>query len=360
MNLPQIALLAVTSTVMAAQCASLPSSHRLVKTDEGCQVAITAQDFDATTKGDVQTRFSWKGACVGGLANGLGEFRKVSRFGSGDFQMTVTVVAQQRFHEGLGLGYGLVSLDSRGTNTQVSSKTGSYEVRGRSFWFSGAYLVDEAVLLDLPIGALPNINLDTLQERSSITSPAGHLFFAKGPCLLFRAQLPDCLREDGKVGYDVFYVSVTPPLQDGGLDFPRTIRTLCPSRELQGCIPMVKALATPILQAGLDLVRTSVDEERRLRSAMDRAAEDFAKAKKEQDDRTAQLAVEEKARVDKEDAEFQSKLKTAAVGQLFALGDELQAKGDKLRARAAYRALLSRFPDHALAQTAAKAMIDLR
>lgn len=354
------ALLAMAFTAVPVHGAALPSSHRLVKTDEGCQVAITVQDFDAMTKGDVQSRFSWKGRCVASLANGLGEFRKESRFGSGDFQSTSTVVIRQRFHEGVALGYGLASVDILVQSRQISSKSGIYAIQGKEFHFSGAYLTDDASLLDLPFGTLPNINLDILQDRSSIASPAGLFTFNKGPCGVFQAQLPDCRFENGKFNQEVFYVSVTPPLPGGGLDFARTTRTLCPSRELQGCIPMVKALATPILQAGLDLVRNSADEGRRLRIAMDQSPEELAKAQKEQDERAARLVVEGKARADQEETEFQSKLKTAAVGQLYAIGDELQAKGDKQRARAAYRALLGRFPDHALAQTAAKAMSDLQ
>lgn len=50
---------------------------------------------------------------------------------------------------------------------------------------------------------------------------------------------------------------------------------------------------------------------------------------------------------------FQDRLGTMNPGQLFALADEMGVAGDGSRARQALRALVSRFPDHALAGTAA-------
>jgi TPR repeat protein len=46
------------------------------------------------------------------------------------------------------------------------------------------------------------------------------------------------------------------------------------------------------------------------------------------------------------------KVKTA--GALYALGDEQATKGDRDKARLAFRAILTRFPDSALAATAAQ------
>ena len=51
---------------------------------------------------------------------------------------------------------------------------------------------------------------------------------------------------------------------------------------------------------------------------------------------------------------FKDSLGTMNPGQLFAKADELSAQGDKVRAREALRALVSRYPDHALAGSAAQ------
>ncbi|MCY1216223.1 hypothetical protein D9M72_280930 [compost metagenome] len=54
--------------------------------------------------------------------------------------------------------------------------------------------------------------------------------------------------------------------------------------------------------------------------------------------------------------QFRSSLQAMNPGQLFARADELNAQGDKARAREVQRALMSRFPDHPLAVTAARQM----
>lgn len=54
--------------------------------------------------------------------------------------------------------------------------------------------------------------------------------------------------------------------------------------------------------------------------------------------------------------QFRASLQTMNPGQLFARADELTAQGDRARAREVQRALMSRFPDHPLATTAARQM----
>lgn len=73
-----------------------------------------------------------------------------------------------------------------------------------------------------------------------------------------------------------------------------------------------------------------------------------------------QRAAEAQAAAEKEEAEFQASLKTKNPGQLFALADQLRSDGDTYRAREALRALVSRFPDHPLAVTAAQQMSQMR
>ena len=52
--------------------------------------------------------------------------------------------------------------------------------------------------------------------------------------------------------------------------------------------------------------------------------------------------------------QFRASLQTMNPGQLFAKADELNAQGDRNRSREVLRTLVSRFPDHALAATAAR------
>lgn len=74
--------------------------------------------------------------------------------------------------------------------------------------------------------------------------------------------------------------------------------------------------------------------------------------KREADGQRA-AAQAEAARIEQQ---FRTSLQTMNPGQLFAKADELNAKGDRARAREALRALVSRFPDHPLALTAARQM----
>ncbi|KQX93887.1 hypothetical protein [Variovorax sp. Root473] len=76
---------------------------------------------------------------------------------------------------------------------------------------------------------------------------------------------------------------------------------------------------------------------------------------------TARVAAEAENRRKREEAvraeqQFQTSLQTLNPGQLFARADELSAQGDSARAREVQRALMSRFPNHPLAATAARQM----
>lgn len=51
---------------------------------------------------------------------------------------------------------------------------------------------------------------------------------------------------------------------------------------------------------------------------------------------------------------YRDSLQTMNAGQLFAKADELSSQGDKVRSREVLRALISRYPDHALATNAAQ------
>lgn len=74
--------------------------------------------------------------------------------------------------------------------------------------------------------------------------------------------------------------------------------------------------------------------------------------------RLAQEAEQQNKREQAAQAEqqFRASLQTMDPGQLFARADELNAQGDRARARDVQRALMSRFPDHPMAATAARQM----
>lgn len=95
-----------------------------------------------------------------------------------------------------------------------------------------------------------------------------------------------------------------------------------------------------------------------------REREIAAAATREAEERTNRLAEAERQAAEKrrlaEEARaakaYRDSLNTMNPGQLFAKADELTSQGDQTRAREVLRTLISRFPNHALASTAAEQM----
>lgn len=82
-----------------------------------------------------------------------------------------------------------------------------------------------------------------------------------------------------------------------------------------------------------------------------------AQAKVEREQAEARrLALEQKQREQKAKQDEEARIAKMNPGELFALADELNAAGKPEEARKAYRTLLSRYPNHALAATAAQAL----
>ena len=96
-----------------------------------------------------------------------------------------------------------------------------------------------------------------------------------------------------------------------------------------------------------------VDEPRR-QAAVDAIARD-AEEQRKRNAEIERVAAEQRKRADEERAAqaFRDSLRTMNPGELFARADELSSQGDKNRAREVLRSLISRFPDHRLAENAA-------
>lgn len=73
-------------------------------------------------------------------------------------------------------------------------------------------------------------------------------------------------------------------------------------------------------------------------------------------DEVAQAEQRKRDEAARSEQQFRTSLQAMNPGQLFARADELNAQGDSARAREVQRALMSRFPDHPLAATAARQM----
>jgi len=137
--------------------------------------------------------------------------------------------------------------------------------------------------------------------------------------------------------------------------------TYCPDpRTSAGCEPLWReklgtllAEAEEIRSAALAQRERTIAEVRPLVSQYEAR---LAAAERDRREAAARAAAEAQAEAERLDAEFQKSLATKNAGQLFALSDELRAAGETDKARATLRALVSRFPDHPLAVTAAQQM----
>ena len=94
------------------------------------------------------------------------------------------------------------------------------------------------------------------------------------------------------------------------------------------------------------------DIERRKAAAAEGAA---AEKKKREAAEAESLAKQQQA-----DREFKAKLSKLNAGQLYVMADELKAAGKTAQAREALHALITRFPDHALAANAATMLATLK
>lgn len=82
-----------------------------------------------------------------------------------------------------------------------------------------------------------------------------------------------------------------------------------------------------------------------------RAEAEAAQRKRDEAARAEQMQRDEAARAEQQ---FRTSLQAMNPGQLFARADELSTRGESTRAREVLRVLISRFPDHPLAATAAR------
>jgi len=206
----------------------------------------------------------------------------------------------------------------------------------------------------------------------------------KGSCWVDKDAFRGC--GTGSRDYQVHYIEVYTPVpgqRDAAVD-----RVSCPKpRDPKSCDKLWAELAAPYiadakafiaeaeaadaklradvaaLNSPLNVMQTRLAEAAREQQAAAEAAERQAYA--EQIEREA-LAEQEKAQkiaeAEKEKAarEYKAKLAAMNAGQLFAHADELRAEGKNQEARETLRTLVSHFPDHPLAVTAASILPTLR
>jgi hypothetical protein len=144
-----------------------------------------------------------------------------------------------------------------------------------------------------------------------------------------------------------------------------TKSVLCPDpRTPKGCDALWAQLAGPFFERSRSFVTDNTPKVEALKREMptliakaQAAALVAAQQREAEAKRESAAAAAEAARLaelkDAEERQFRQLLAQGGPGQLFTLADRLSTEGKTDQAREARRALISRFPDHALAATAA-------
>ena len=226
-----------------------------------------------------------------------------------------------------------------------TAKTGvTFLVDGKpEFHFDGlGLLVDEKAVAGTQIGYMPKRG-SSLTDSIHVLSYAGTkpvpkqgIFLQQYPCGLVTGAFPQlkCSRDSAVVWSYSF--GETP--------------VLCPKPEdVNDCLARLNDVIEPLIVAIEETVREKqaylkfegAGFSRKIsRIAQNSHLEKFAKLQGEIDTANQQL-----------------KLGKMGVGELFALQDELRAKGEQKGSRAVLRMLVQRFPDERLAEIAAKLLL---
>ncbi len=305
---------------------------------------------------DERVKWTGKGACVGGMAEGLWTLRRDSSFLILDeFKPVGWSEKQAYFHAGRPFGW------IRKVDVSQNHETSAVDLIGENKpieWVRQIAMVqlmgdNASVMFSDAVWGIKFSAQDLAQRQwpdfSGTFSPsgmrgqglgailagssAGGAVFAKTSCAMEKGMYPECGFEPGKPSFHIYYFLRSPPGATRAGD-----KKYCPDpRQFSSCAAMGETLAAPVradLQATAEQFRDSV-------------AAQFQRM-----DETLKLAAGPVAAAPSTAAA--SDLDALPVGGLYAAADEALQRGDKPAAKAALRALLRRFPDHPLAVVAAQ------
>lgn len=273
----------------------------------------------------------WKGDCSSGLAMGWGRYGPPGKDG-----VDSEFWPEQEFAYGYSLDVMRSQMDTHymlpaveGAARQVSIRRLGEDGSGAPAWASSGS--------DLWGGS--SVSADGLNFRTNTSN-----------CYIDSKRFRGCSGD----GYPVFGIT-RQELVTGG----QVTEHWCPDpRSSSGCASLWNELAGPTLAKA----RAIISEWREKRDAR---VEEYALTMRpwlsRKDERDAaqraeadRLAAERDSAARAAEQRYRDSLKTLNAGELFTLADELAATGDATKAREVRRALVSRFPDSALAATAAQ------
>ena len=373
-------------TILISLLPGIASAQReeiLQKTQSGCSIFVDGALVRVQTQSPTSSLIvNWTGECVDGLAQGPGILRTTWKYGASANQSSTITTETMKVHRGKRFGFIKSEVESSrpelkfdctdakiainkflgtecvDTPNRVSvSKRSSWTIvwDGRGASLNGLGLRGDETLLAHEAGAMPKKAL-LIEPNSSMSDGVETLMLTEAPCALEAARFPECGFGEGKQNFKVYYFS-----QFSGADFLKAIKTFCPQPTvLASCTGIAAQLAEPYVLRTEAFVRENMPRVRETEVAMLATLADAGRQRELEARRKANAAEQSAREVAAANSAFDAKLDKAPVGELFALADEFKSKGDMGRTRAALRKLMSRFPDHKLAATAASMLTEMQ
>lgn len=334
------------------------NAQTLLKTQSGCSVVqdneinefLTIKNYTPNSALTV----TWAGECVNGLAHGKGALHIVFNNNSGDptYASTYTRTFTTKMNKGKAYGFVKVQSNNKFGSARTQDTEWRLEWGGRVVSFSGLGLRGDESLLDNRESTMPS-RADVLIPNTAINDgvvggKVGEIRLKAENCLLAKPVDADC---DYKQPFETYHFT---NWKSNGI-------TVCPQpKTLTSCSPIANQLVGPYVLSVEAFIRDTMPRVREVDAEMQST---LAEARRQQEieiKRQAAAAVLAASEQAAANASFEAKLDTMPIGELFSIADEFKSKGDLNRARKALRQLMSRFPDHKLAEMAARMLTELQ
>lgn len=313
-------------------------TEALQKTQSGCSIFKNSSPA-AIAIGNSSAVLTWSGECVNGLAQGPGVLRSVSKHGDPQKQSIYTEALTTKVHRGK--PFGFMKLESKSHHPSIGEPIGPIDTKDTHWYFfwgdrsiliNGLGLNGDDGLLAHAEDSAP-IRSNDLKLYSSIGDGNGVLSLLKETCIGYPERFPECGWRAGGQAVDIYYFSY----------FKEGKKVYCPQpTELNSCADIANKVVEPYVLSAEAFIRQNMPYVRETEVAMQNTLIELG--------RQRELAVKR----------FEEKLDKAPVGELFSMADEFKSKGDTTRARSVLRKLMSRFPDHKLAELAASMLTDMQ
>lgn len=355
----------------------------LFKTDSGCSVVEDAAVLKIRTASPNSSfDVSWSGACVDGLIQGPGLLRSVHKFGAAPNHSSSITTEKMKAHRGKRFGFikyesELQAPDfqfectadriaiSKFLGTECVVEPSRVNITKSSFWtiswgdqrisMNGLGLRGDDTLLANEQGAMPARSM-LLEPGASMSNEAETLALLEASCASDVVRFPECGFAEGKRNFKIYYFA-----QFAKGDLLKASKTFCPQPQvLASCAGIAAQLTEPHVLKAEAFIRNAMPSVRETEAAMLATLANAGRQRELEVSRKANAAEQSAREQTAANAAFDANLDKVAVGELFALADEFKSKGDMGRTRAALRKLMSRFPDHKLAATAASMLTEMQ